>query len=117
MNVTTTSGKKRFHSYEAIRPLVEMAEISLWLFGKPEWEIDTEKATPKGLRKLGVELKERLEETAGVLEKLQKNGWENAGGLYDLFMFKDISKKEAQAELRKLGIKGIEVMETEEDEL
>jgi ribosome maturation protein Sdo1 len=94
-----------------------MIEISLWLFGKPEWEVNTEKAKPEEIVKLGKELESRLKEAAETLEKLEKNGWERDGGLYDIMLFKDVSKKEAREEMKKLGIKNASINEFEDDEL
>jgi len=101
-------------------------EISIYLFGKPSWEMNIEggKATPQMLRAKGEELKVRLYEAADVLEKLLKNGWtlvEAYGALYDLQLYKDITLKEAREELKKLGINPeeyhLEEIEKMEEEL
>ena len=57
------------------------------------------------LRQLAKELEEGLERKADILQKLEKNGWKQSGGLYSLSFFKDdISKEQAEKELRQLGI-------------
>lgn len=96
-----------------------MVEVSLFLFGKPEMEIDTEKAKPEDIKELGNELQARLKRISVIVEKLEKNGWERSGGLYDINFYKKISEEEAKAELKKLDIKEDEVsiMDFEEEEL
>jgi hypothetical protein len=79
-------------------------EIVLWLFGKPEWEIDTEKASPKDILNLGKDLEKRLCDVASMMKKLANNKWNISGGLYDIMYFKNISKKEATIELKSIGI-------------
>ncbi len=86
-----------------------VVEICVWLFGKPEWEIDTENCTAKQIEDLGKELKERLKAAAKLMNVLEKAGWDRSGGLYDILFFKDISKKQARQELKKLDISSKEV--------
>jgi hypothetical protein len=79
------------------------------LFGKPAWELDDlEGDLPEDcsgkLRQLGEELKARLNEVADVFDKLVKNGWQPYGTLYDINFVKDVTLKEAEKELRKLGL-------------
>ncbi len=90
-------------------------EICLHLFGKPEWEIDLEKAQPNDISSLGEELRDRLKEISNILEKLEKNGWERSAALYDIMLFKDITKKEAEKELKTLGL-DIKLLNIEEFE-
>lgn len=92
-----------------------MSYIFVWLFGKPEWEIETDKATPDDFRELGKNLNERMNEVAEIVEKLESNGWERSGGLYDLHFYKGIKKKDADIELGKLGISAD--VEEDEDEM
>jgi len=92
-----------------------MAEILLDLFGKPEWEIDIEKAKPNDIKKLGKELKLRLENVAKIIGRLEKNGWERRAGLYEISLFKEVSKKDVKRELKKLYIRKVEIAETEDD--
>jgi len=101
-------------------------EVSIWLFSKPSAEMAIEggKATPKMLREKAVELKERLERAAEILEKLLANGWEQTevyGAVYALYLTKDISVEEAKQELLKLGINpdevNVEELEVEEEEI
>lgn len=99
-----------------------MIEVIVHLFGKPAWEMKIEgqeKIFPSMLREKGVELKERLERAATILETLTKNGWSVYGTLYDLNFSKDVdTEEEAKEELKKLGIDPDEVsiIELEEEE-
>lgn len=95
-----------------------MVSISLYLFGKPEWEIDTEKAKPAEFKKLGEELKARLERAAEIIEKLEKAGWKRSGGLYDISFYKKAKIEDVKKELKELGIneKEISIEEDWEEE-
>ncbi len=79
-------------------------EIDIFLFGKPEWMIDLNKATAENLRDLGSEIKERLDKVSFIIEKLENNGWERSAGLYDIFLYKDIDMEKVRKELESLGI-------------
>ena len=89
-----------------------MIEISIYLFGKPGWEMNIEGLNlinPDVLRIKGDELKERLERAADVVEKLQNNKWilwGAYGDMYGLDFFRDDieSVSEARTELVRLGI-------------
>jgi len=95
-----------------------MTEISVYLFSKPEAEIDLEKAKPDDFKKLGDELQARLTRVAEIVEKLEKNGWERSAGIYDLTYYKKIKINEAKQELKNSGINEdeVEIMEEEFDE-
>ncbi len=93
-----------------------MAEISLYLFGKPEWELDLDKAEPGEFRMLGDSLRERLYRAAEITEKLEKRGWERSGALYDICFYKEVKREEAEKELEELGIKEDEIYLLEEEE-
>ncbi|MFQ6055008.1 MAG: hypothetical protein ACE5J3_03385 [Methanosarcinales archaeon] len=93
-----------------------MVSASVFLFGKPEWEIDLEKAKPDDLKALGENLKERLEKVAEVVEKMEQNGWDRNGGLYDIHFYKNIKANQAEKELEELGIKEyVDILEDEEE--
>ena len=97
-----------------------MATVDVWLFGKPEWEIDLDKATPQDIKDLGENLKDRLYRISDIVEKLENNGWDRGAGLYNLFFYKGIKKELARQELEELGIgdKGVNIEDFgEEDEL
>lgn len=84
-----------------------MIEFSLPLYYKPGPDMDIEgkeNFDPEILKKHGQTLKEELEETTRILKILRKNGWDYQGALYDISCYKDIGVKEAQVELKKLGI-------------
>ena len=79
-------------------------EIDIFLFGKPEWMIDLDKANPKDIRDLGLRIKERLEKVSTIMEKLKNSGWRRSAGLYDLFFYKDIDLENGKKELVGLHI-------------
>jgi len=85
-------------------------ELRITLFGKPAWEIENfenkelDIKFAEELKKLGDKLREHLHEIAKLHETLIKNGWVATGGLYDIIYWKDINPKEAQEELKKLGL-------------
>ncbi len=93
-----------------------MAEISLYLFGKPEWELDLDKAEPEEFRRFADSLRERLYRAAEIIEKLDKNGWERSGALYDICFYKKVKREDAERELKELGIKEDEIYLLEEEE-
>ncbi|MDA4128488.1 MAG: hypothetical protein OK422_03370 [Thaumarchaeota archaeon] len=85
-------------------------EVSIFLFGKPAWEIDgfevgemTEDMIER-IRSKGKELSESLSEAAGVLQKLLAHGWNGSGILYDVSLFKDVTIREARRELESLDL-------------
>jgi hypothetical protein len=73
------------------------AEVSIFLFGKPAWEIEgleggeLDEALIEEIRAKGKELSQSLEEAADALTRLKAIGWEGTGTLYDIRLFKDIS--------------------------
>lgn len=79
-------------------------EVDIFLFGKPEWMIDLDKATVEDIRDLGLEIKERLDKISTIVDKLGKNGWRRSSGVYNLFFYKDIDLKKGKMELESLGI-------------
>jgi DNA polymerase II small subunit/DNA polymerase delta subunit B len=81
-----------------------MATIDIWLFGKPEREMDFDKATPQDIKDLGENLRDRLGRISEIVEKLENNGWHRSVGLYNLHLYKDIKKELVGEELEKLGI-------------
>lgn len=87
-----------------------MATIDIWLFGKPEWEMNFDDATPQDIKDLGENLRDRLCRIAEIVEKLENNGWHRDSGLYNLYLHKDIKKELVGEELEKLGIGEKEVL-------
>lgn len=81
-----------------------MAEISIMLYGKPEWEINLDEITGEQLKEHGKELMERLNYIGDIVTKLENNEWSKSAGLYDLYFYKDIGVDEAKKELINLGI-------------
>lgn len=96
-----------------------MVTVYAWLFGKPEWEIDLNNATPKDIKDLGENLKDRLCRISEIVEKLENNGWSRGAGLYNLYLHKGIKKELAGKELEKLGIgeKEVSIEDFGEEEL
>lgn len=89
-----------------------MIEASVYLFGKPCWEMDIEglrRINPKVLRRKGDELRERLRRVAGIVSKLQRSGWELWGAYGDLYGLDFFNRNvqsivEAKSELARLGV-------------
>jgi hypothetical protein len=97
-------------------------EVSIFLFGKPAWEIDglegaeLNDALIEQIRTKGKELNESLNRTADILTKLRRKGWEGNGTLYDVSLFKDISLGAARKELAELSLDPDLAFEFEEEE-
>jgi hypothetical protein len=95
--------------------------LSLWLFGKPAWEIERLEGSDVDVRlldeiaQLGEEFSARLKHVSEIGRKLLNAGWDGYGLLYDLDFMKDITLEEAKAELKALGIDENEVSLTEEE--
>jgi hypothetical protein len=96
--------------------------ISLFLFGKPAWEIDRLEGSdvdPELLNEIaacGQELKKRLTRAAEIGKRLLDKRWAGSGGLYDIDFYKAVSLKDAEEELKSLGIEPDEVSIREETE-
>jgi hypothetical protein len=97
-------------------------EVSIFLFGKPAWEIDgleggdLDDALIEQIRAKGKELNESLDHAADLLTKLRRKGWEGSGTLYDVSLFKDVSLGVARKELSELGLDPALAFEFEEEE-
>lgn|SRR3989344_9141527 len=86
-----------------------MINLSLFLYGKPAWDMDIEgeeDIDPEILKEQGDYLKEHLHAIAGIVKKLKSAGWECCGTLYTLEFYNEEirSKKEALKELKRLDI-------------
>ncbi len=84
-----------------------MIQASIHIHGKPEWDIQTnedDSFSPDVLRKRGNELQKHLHEVADIMQKLIAQGWDYELCLYDLNFGKDITKEQAEKELKELGI-------------
>jgi hypothetical protein len=79
-------------------------EVDIFLFGKPEWMIDLDKATAEDIRYLGSVIKERLDKVSAIMEKLENNGWRRSAGLYNIYLYKDINLENGRKELKGLDI-------------
>jgi hypothetical protein len=81
--------------------------LNLFLFGKPGQELDEGgPVTAQELRDLGQALQARLENIAGIVEKLTDAGWEAQLGLYDIYLYHPYigTGIHAEEKLRELGI-------------
>lgn len=81
--------------------------IMLYLFGKPGQELNEGgEITPQDLRELAQNLKGRLDETADLIEKLTRAGWDAQMGLYDVMLHHPYlrTQTEAETQLLNLGI-------------
>jgi hypothetical protein len=99
------------------KPLVS---VSVFLFGKPAWEIDELEGSRVNLELLsaiascGEELNRRLTRAAELGKKLITKGWEGYGLLYEIEFYKEVTLKDAEEELKVLGIESDEVSMREE---
>jgi len=93
-------------------------QVIVWLFGKPDWELDIESVDvteemademADEIELKGKELQARLCRDAQIIRKLVKSGWAGSGGLYDILFSKPIPLEQAEKELADLGISGDEV--------
>ena len=81
-----------------------MTEITIHLYGKPDWEINLDEITGEQLKEHGKYLMEHLNKVGDYVIKLEENEWSRNGIIYDLCFCKDISIDEAKKELTQLGI-------------
>ncbi len=86
-----------------------MIEINIELLGKPEEELNLDQAKPEDFKKWGEKIKERLERVSYFVEVLEEKSWERAAGLYSISFCKDITKKQAEEELKLLNIQKEEI--------
>jgi len=94
------------------KPLVT---ISVFLFGRPAWEIDRLEGSPVDFQLLdeiascGQALNSRLERASEIGRRLIEKGWEGVGLLYDIDFYKEITLRDAEDELKAVGIEPDEV--------
>lgn len=97
-----------------------MINLSIYLYGKPEWNLGNtqDSLSPKLIRKHAEDLHQHLNEVAKTIEKLQTADWSCDLALYSLELYKGITKKQAEQELKKLKIDPdlVNLMECEEEE-
>jgi hypothetical protein len=97
-------------------------EISVFLFGKPAWEIEgfeggqLDSELIALIRAKGKDLVQELDGVADILEKLLQNGWQGCGTLYDVCLSKDVSIGQARKELNELGLDPDLAFELDDDE-
>ena len=94
----------------APQPVKPLVTVSVFLFGKPAWEIDILEGADVDVKLLnevsacGEELFRRLKRASQMGKKLLDGGWDGCGLLYDIDFYKEISLKDAQKELEEMGI-------------
>jgi hypothetical protein len=99
-----------------------LVTVSIFLFGKPAWEIERLEGSPVDLELLGEvascgrDISARLARVAELGKKLVERGWEGVGLLYDIDFYKSVSLRDAEEELKVLGIEPDEVSIREEFE-
>ena len=108
---------------KAVGEARKASNITIFLFGKPAWELDLEgrdadREMVDELGRLGDELKSRLDYISGLTKTLLENGWSGSGGLYDIYFRKDVAVEEARVELERLGVetRGLDIEEEEPEE-
>jgi hypothetical protein len=105
-----------------IGPDERESSLSIWLFGKPAWELEgleggeLDSKFFEEIAALGKELRERLEWVSRIAKVLLDHGWDPSGGLYDITFYKSISEELARKELQELGLDP-EEMNLEEEEI
>ena len=98
-------------------------EINIYLFGKPEWELQHCKCDTSAecLRLLGKSLHERLDRISVIVEKLSSIGMSETFGLYDIMYFTDDSEESVKEKLKELDIKedevSLNIIEDEDEEI
>ncbi len=98
-------------------------EINIYLFGKPEWELQHCKydTSVECLRMLGKNLHERLDRISVIVEKLNSIGMSETFGLYDIMYFTDDSEEIVKEKLKELDIKedevSLNIIEDEDEEI
>lgn len=83
----------------------KMAFISIHLFGKPAWEINSKEIDGPALRGVGDGIKAVMDTAADTVDKLSADGWDINMGLYEINCTKnDLPQAEAKIYLEGLGI-------------
>ena len=81
-----------------------MAQVCIYLLEDIEEELGLENISADDLRKLGDSFNKRIHKIADALKVLEKHGWKWTTGTKDIYLFKDVSAKQAEKELKKLDI-------------
>ena len=96
-------------------------EISIWLYGKPNWDMDIDNKhwlDPDVFKEHADLLRSHLYRVAFILQRLQQTGWiiiPNQGSGYALTLTKEVESLES--ELNYLGIDMTEIYQNEVLEL
>ncbi len=82
-----------------------MLRLNIQLFEEFEEELGSEKlGNTDELRELGQRFKKRLDIISGLLDVLEKHGWQWTTGTHDVILYKNTSKEEAKKEFERLKI-------------
>ncbi|MEK6947882.1 MAG: hypothetical protein AABX19_01425 [Nanoarchaeota archaeon] len=87
-----------------------MIILSIWLYGKPSWDIPIEGKSfldPRIIREHNEYLYSHLNSICSIIEKLNSNGWnfsEVYGEFYAIVFYKNISYSSASKEVSSLDI-------------
>ena len=105
----------------ATQAVEKVSRLSLWLFGKPAWEIEdlegeVDFRVLEKVQVLGKELQGRLHWVSIIGKELLRRGWDAYGTLYDIDFYKHVSIEDAKKDLKELGLDA-EVVGLEEEDL
>ncbi len=80
-------------------------DIAVYLFGKPDWELNIENVTLDNnlidkIQKKGKELSKRLSEDSTILKILLDKKWSGTGGLYEINLTKECKIEDAIKDLK-----------------
>lgn len=82
-----------------------MLRLSIQLFEDFEEELGAEKlGNTHEIRDLGQRFKKRIDTIAGLLDILEKYGWQWTTGVHDIILYKNTTKEDAQKEFKRLKI-------------
>ena len=100
---------------------MKQTNISIYLFGKPEWEINCS-PSPGVLRELGKNLCKRLNRVSDIIEKLEGAGYVRPDQVnYSLDYFTDDSEETVKEQLKGLDINedevSLNIIEDEDEEI
>lgn len=78
--------------------------VTIWLFGRPTWELGGSDVNADELLDLAEEMWERLSNVSKWVRRLQRRGWDTEVGLYEIQCTKEMSKYRVKRELNNLDI-------------
>lgn len=82
-----------------------MLRATITLLEDFEEELGSEKiGNTNELRAIGTDFKKRIDTVSGLLDVLEKHGWNWTTGSRDIILYKNTAKKDAEKELATLHI-------------